>query len=964
MIDIRLQGRRAHARAHGVAACLVLASALAACASPPTADGGARLATAGAPTPSAMPSTTPPAAPAAPAAPAGASPGAAPGAAPAASAPAGAPPPPAGAPRPFAEVVAGATRTAGFLTVWQKDDRTWIEIAPDQLDKPFFLSINLARGIGERMLYGGMMGAREYATGGEYVAQFRKAGVNVQLLAKNTTFIARPGSPEERAVKAGFSDSLLASAPIASAPHPERKSILIDAGALLMTDMPRASYVIELMFRNTFAFDPRNSFVQSTKTDPERTLFDVTAHYAQPRIPVPAPPPPTPGATPPPFYPPPISLEDPRSLFLGYLYNFTKLPEVPMAPRLADSRVGHFSTAKVTFSEEQKLLPVRWYVQRWRMEKKDPQAAVSEPVKPIVFQLANEIPEKYRQPIRQGILEWNKAFERIGFRNAIVVKQQPDDADYDLSETKHSSIRWMATATPSFGAIGPSQVDPRSGEILDADIGWDASQVRSIRALKSEGVIAWAPMYDAASGELADHGRPGNGHGRWCDHFAQASREMGFALSLLEARGEFDPESPEADALVAAFLKDVTMHEVGHTLGLRHNFRASTTISEKEMADRGWAETNGLTGSVMEYTPVNIALRGERQGAYFTPTLGAYDYWAIEYAYKPIAAADEAAELARIAARSDDPKLAFSTDEDVGVAIDPFANQSDLGADPLAFFRRRIKLTQELWQRLEQRQLPPGETWSLLRRRFLTGLSQIGYATGTAAKYVGGSSVVNDHVGSSRLPVTPIEAGKQREAMTLITDGLLRSDSFRVSPEFLRKLVMDRLDRDAMFLGGPGGPGGPGSPFELNLPDRILAIQRDVLNRLMSPVVARRVVENGGKAAGPRGRAVEPFTLAELYTTVQRAVWEEARAGNDSDVMRRNLQREHLRRLTAGLLGSSGGYPADARALLKRDARQLRDWLVAAAAKPGLGAETRAHYADSADVLNEALSARIVRTGV
>ena len=166
------------------------------------------------------------------------------------------------------------------------------------------------------------------------------------MLAKNTTFIARPGSPEERSVKNSFSDSLLGSAPIASAPHPERKSILIDANALLMTDMPRASYVIERAYRNSFSFDARNSFIQSAKANDERTVFDVTAHYAQPRIPVPAPPPPTPGATPAPFYPPPIVLEDPRSLFLGFLYTFTKLPEDPMRPRLADSRIGHFGTAE------------------------------------------------------------------------------------------------------------------------------------------------------------------------------------------------------------------------------------------------------------------------------------------------------------------------------------------------------------------------------------------------------------------------------------------------------------------------------------------------------------------------------------------------------------------------------------------------------------------------------------------
>ena len=181
------------------------------------------------------------------------------------------------------------------------------------------------------------------------------------------------------------------------------------------------------------------------------------------------------------------------------------------------------------------------------------------------------------------------------------------------------------------------------------------------------------------------------------------------------------------------------------------------------------------------------------------------------------------------------------------------------------------------------------------------------------------------------------------------------------SPEFLRKLVTERLERDALFLSNYVGAG---SPYELNLPERVLTVQRDVLNRLMSPVVARRVVENGGRGAGQRGKNTEPFTLSELYATVQRSIWEEARIGTDSDVMRRNLQREHLRRLTSGLLGSSGSYPADARALLRRDARQLRDWLANASNKAGLSAETRAHYAEASETLSEALKATMMRTGV
>ena len=202
----------------------------------------------------------------------------------------------------------------------------------------------------------------------------------------------------------------------------------------------------------------------------------------------------------------------------------------------------------------------------------------------------------------------------------------------------------------------------------------------------------------------------------------------------------------------------------------------------------------------MEYTPVNIALKGERQGAYFTPTLGAYDYWAHRVRVQAVQRRTGGCRSWRkIAARASDPQLAFATDEDIGVAIDPMVNQSDLGSDPLAFFKRRMKLSQELWQRLEQRQLASGESYSVLRRRFLTGFTQMGYAMGTAAKYVGGSELVNDYAGTSRLPITPIDAAKQREALTLIADGLLRSDSFKVSPEFLRKLVTERLERDSQL---------------------------------------------------------------------------------------------------------------------------------------------------------------------
>ncbi len=857
-----------------------------------------------------------------------------------------------GAPRPFADIIKDAQRIDGLFPVWQKDDKTWLEIPADRLDQPFFLSISMNRGLGERWLIGGLQG-NAYATGGEYIGQFRKAGTMMQLLATNTRFTARDGSPEERAVKNAYSDSLLASAPIASAPHPERKSVLIEATALLLADIPRASHVIEREYRNSYSFDSRNSYIRTAKASAERTVFDVTAHYSLSRIPLP----PQGGAGSVPFNPPPAVLEDPRSLFLGFLYTFSKLPDQPMPPRAADSRIGHFTVAKLDFSAEDRDSPVRHYVQRWRLQKKDPQAELSQPVKPITFWLANEIPEKYRAPIRDGVLAWNAAFERIGFKDAIVVKQQPDDSDVDLLETGYSSIRWQITARPSYGAIGPSHVDPRSGEILDADLGWDANFVRNARFLRSE-ELAYRSLYDESTGDVRLD--DAHAHGATCALRELAQRELGYTLALLEARGELDPDSPQAEAFIADFIRWVTMHEVGHTLGLMHNFRASTVNTPQQLADATYTKTAGLLGSVMDYPPANIALAGEPQGQYYSATLGAYDYWAIEYAYRPIAVTDgvsvadaERTVLRSIASRANEPQLAFATDVDAMAAIDPTANVWDLGSDPLAFYRKRVLLTQELWMRLESRSLKPGDSYAVLRRRFLSGLDQSSLAMTQAAKYIGGAELQNDAAGSPRLPITPATAKQQREALAIITMGLFNLDSIRLSPEFMRKLAADRLEREELPLGAQI------SVLEVALPERVLAVQRDVLNRLMGPVVARRLLVNAEMT--PKR---DTFTLAELYSTLQAAIWTEARNGTEASVMRRNLQREHLRRVSTALIGSSAGFPADARTLMKEDARRLHGWLVAAAERPNLSAATRAHYADAAETLASALKAPLYRGGV
>ena len=197
----------------------------------------------------------------------------------------------------------------------------------------------------------------------------------------------------------------------------------------------------------------------------------------------------------------------------------------------------------------------------------------------------------------------------------------------------------------------------------------------------------------------------------------------------------------------------------------------------------------------MDYNPINLAVKGEVQGAYFESTIGPYDYWAIEYAYRTLPKETEAAELAKIAARgAADPLLAFSSDEEAIAGLDPDASRFDLGSDPLVYLQKRLMISQELWQRLQAKTLKPGESYDVLRRTFDAGFRQFARSVALTAKYVGGVYYVRDFAGTSQLPLTPVPPAKQRAALDLIATSVFSADSFRFKPDFLRSMGIDYLD--------------------------------------------------------------------------------------------------------------------------------------------------------------------------
>jgi hypothetical protein len=912
-----------------------------------------------APTP-ALP-VTPPSAPAARpgSAPSAAAPGSA---ASAAAAAAAAPALPPGSPPPFAVVSKDAKRIPGLIALWQKEEKVWLELRPEDFNKPFFLSPKLSHGIGEAFFFGGMMVGTGGRMGRSQVVEFQRVHNQVQLIARNQQFVADADTPEARAVAQNFSNSLLASSMVASQPHPERKTVLVEAGPLFLGDLLSLGPALQQVYRQGYGLDQRHTAFTEVRSTPEQVVFNVRAHYATGALA--SVPPGAPPGTPVPTTP--ATLPDARSMFLGLYYSIAKLPEKPMAPRLADPRVGYFTTQVSNFAGDAAPSPRQRYVDRWRLEKKDPAAALSEPVKPIVFWIDRTVPLRYRDAVTQGIVEWNKAFEKIGFKNAIEAKVQPDDAKFDTLDVGVASVRWVTTASPAFDGFGPSVTDPRSGEILDADIVLDANAARTMRTLRTQvfprgDTLDYPVLMQFGSPERVASMRAGGhvyGEGAYCEYGAHASDQFGYALEVLDSRGELGPDPLVTEQFAIERIKAVTVHEVGHALGLRHNFRSSRAYTLAQLADPAFTAANGITASVMDYPDLNLPPPGvamEKYGAVFRSAIGPYDYWAIEYAYKLIEVKEETAELKRIAQRNTEPALAFGTDEDNALGIDPESLTFDLGDDPVAFAKSRFAIARDLIERQETRELRDDQNYSPLRRAVGFAVRDVAVSAGVLARQIGGVRTLRDYPGSGRDPLSPVPAAVQRDALDALARNVLSIDSFKLSPALQRRLAPDfetRLE-------------GAGAATDYSIAEVLLGLQRALLGQLMSDGIAARILDSEGKFEP--GQA---FRLSELYGRLTHEVWSEldgaARADRLVDIIatRRELQREHVNRLAGLLLRPTAASRADARSLLRVEAQALNKRMDAALKRPGLSAEARAHLQDSADTLSQALAARLQRAGV
>lgn len=840
--------------------------------------------------------------------------------------------------KPFADIVKDMEVIKGAFTFYRKaeENKIYLEITPADFERTFLFAGSIEQSVGERGLYSAQMG-------GHFPFQFRLVGKNVQWVVLNPAFTAEKNTPAARATRRSFPNSILASAKILSQPHAERKSFLINLSDLTLSDIPGfASALNETYKPSSYRFDKGNSAITAVKSFDENALIELWLHYTSDSPKTRS-----------------LAIPDERSVPIVVKYDFSRLRETDYKARYADDRVGHFLSLQQDFTSDRPSSPYVRRIHRWNLEKKNPAAAISEPKKPIVFWLENTIPTEYRAWMTEGVLMWNKAFERIGFTNAIVVHQQPDDAKWDGADTRYNTIRWFAGVDASF-AIGPSRANPYTGEIYDADIGFSEGIIRSIRRNGEEFISPIMPLgLDGLEPNPAPRLAWDRDGGHLCQLADGLAHQAAFGVNVLGARGSFTPEMEER--MMKEYIIHVTAHEVGHTLGLRHNFRASTLLKPDQLLDDATTEKLGQSGSVMDYNPIVIAGKNEKQGHFVPTTLGPYDFWAIEYAYKPFAE-NEAEELKKIAARAAEPELAYSTDEDAlgtysAAALDPLVNQFDQSSDPIQYFQNRIEIINELWGSIESKLVRDGEGYQILRRAVMRSLNEYYRGLLTASKFIGGLYHHRHHVGDKdgRSPFAPIPAAKQKEALEFMRRYCFSEEAFQLTPELYNKLAPERLP-------GLGGLNDLFGTTRLDTPwhDSVLNLQRAVLQRLHAPTTLARLQDNDLRfKAGD-----ERFGMADMFLGLETAIWAELHHPvKQISSLRRNLQREHLKALARMSLRNYGNVPEDATSLARATLTRILENVEVKLKDTRLSdATSRAHLEETRARIKAALEAQIAKS--
>jgi hypothetical protein len=645
--------------------------------------------------------------------------------------------------RPYDRVITKEAKSDdGIFTLHRIKDRIYYEIPKDKLGKEFLWVSQIAKttiGAG----YGGQ-------AAGNRVVKWERRGDRILLRSVSYEVVADPSAPIARAVQAANYDSILMALNIEALGKDD--AAVIDVTRLFTTDVPEFSGRTRVRART---FDASRSFVERAVSFPENVEVEATHTYNNP--------PDQPGAVQQPTPPgggrgqPPARLGSSSVLMH---YSMVLLPDKPMQPRVFDERVGYFSVSQMDYGKDEHRAPERRYITRYRLEKKDPNADLSEPIKPIVYWIDPATPSKWVPYLKRGIESWQPAFEAAGFKNAIIAKDAPtpqQDPDWSPEDARYSVIRWLPSTIEN--ASGPHIHDPRTGEILESDI----------------------QFYHNVMNLARD----------W--YFVQV--------------GPLDPRTktlPMPDDLMGRLVEYVAAHEVGHTLGFQHNMKASSMYPAAKLRDPQWLKTMGHTPTLMDYSRFNYVVQPEDKvdAADLVPRIGPYDKWATMWGYKPIAGArspeDEKKTLDEWARQQDEkPYLRFSTatsrGSDPGELTEAVGDEDAVASTTLGLKNLERVATMLLPATTAKR----GEPYDDLEELYGRMLGQWSVEMNHVAAIVGGFSSQQKHAGQEGLLFKPISRDKQANAVRFLNANAFDVPTWAVDPEVLRRIepvgVLDRI---------------------------------------------------------------------------------------------------------------------------------------------------------------------------
>ncbi len=636
-------------------------------------------------------------------------------------------------PQPWSKAIpAGAVVDSGLFNVHRGGDKIIWEIPDSLLGRDLLWLTRIAAAAEDLSPF-----TNAGSNINDYLVRFERDGDRILLRSQGTRYVADTSLPIARSVAANTFAPILRAFKL-EAWTPDSSAVAIDVTTFLEDDVPAISGLSAGM-RTQFKvrrYDPLRSYVESIKSFPTNIeVRQVQTFDAQ------EPPSQSSTAT--------VSLSTAQSLVL--------LPRDPMRPRLADERVGWFTMRQIDFSSPALKAAERTVLRRWRLEPGDPAAyargELVEPVKPIVFYLDPGTPEEWRPFIRQGVEDWNRAFEAAGFRNAIIARNPPtaaEDPEFDPDDVRYSTVRYVANLTRN--AMGPSVSDPRTGEIIESDIIWYHNHLRSYRN------------------------------------------------RLMVETGAANPAARDLQmdrALIGETVRQVIAHEIGHALGLPHNMIASSAYSVDSLRSPSFTAANGVAPSVMDYARQNYVAQPGDGVTHFTRMIGPYDLYAINWGYRVIPGAAtpeaESATLDRwILERAGDPRYRFYG----GDGVDPRAQTEDIGSDPVAASTLGIANLQRVLPQLPAWTATPGENWDDLEELYGELVSSFSRYVGHVITMIGGvyrDALATDQEGDV---FTPVAAADQRRAVQFLAEQVFTTPEWLVGSDVLSRVqAAGALDR-------------------------------------------------------------------------------------------------------------------------------------------------------------------------